>query len=94
MTKINYTLTNGKLLAGIAAPLIGVLFFFFSLSTDIEANAKDIQENKQSIDKLVDKLDDMNNVMVKVQSNQAVLINQMNTITKGIERIEKRMEEK
>ena len=55
---------------------------------------KDIQENKQSIDRLVDKLDDMSNVMVKVQSNQAVLINQMETLNKGIERIEKRMEEK
>lgn len=94
MTTMNNTLTNGKLLTGIATPLIGALFFFFSLSSDIEANAKDIQENKQSIDRLVNKLDDMSNVMVKVQSNQAVLINQMDTLNKGIERIEKRMEEK
>ena len=87
-------LTNTKLAFGIITPLIGVLFFFFSLQASININSENIKANKESIEKMETKLDDMGLVMVRVQSNQAVLINSMDNITKVIDRIERKMEGK
>ena len=92
--KTNITLTNTKLALGIITPLIGVLFFFFSLQTDIKANAQDIKDNKLSIESLEDKVDDIAINVHGLRTDVAVLINQMNTLNKAVERIEKRLEVK
>ena len=42
-------LDTTKIALGIGTPLIGVLFFFFSLQADIAANSEKIQDNKASI---------------------------------------------
>ena len=92
--KTNITLTNTKLALGIITPLIGVLFFFFSLQTDIKANAQDIKDNKLSIEALENKVDDIAVNVHGLRTDVTVLVSEIGHLTKAVERIEKRLEVK
>jgi|15BtaG_2_1085339.scaffolds.fasta_scaffold00132_15 peptidoglycan hydrolase CwlO-like protein len=82
-------LDNTKLFMGIATPVIGVLFFFFSLQSDIAANSEKIQANTASIESLENKVDNISANVNELKTDVKVMVVELSHLTDTIHRIEK-----
>ncbi len=73
----NIDLTNTKLAITIAAPLIAVVGFFFTLKGGVEENAEDIQKLEAKMERMDDMLIENNTNIKLMQKDITILIEKM-----------------
>tara|TARA_R110001583_G_scaffold9651_1_gene45460 strand:+ start:2930 stop:3217 length:288 start_codon:yes stop_codon:yes gene_type:complete len=70
-------LTHTKALLAVTGPLVFVLFFFFSLQSDIARNKEKIEGNTASIEKLEARMESMSDLLQENNTNIKLIQLQM-----------------
>ena len=84
-SKLTKLLTNTKLALTIAGMAVGVLFFFFSLKTDIVANSKEIKTNSSLLMKTTESQEKTLELLHETNTNVKLLQKDLDYIRKEIE---------
>ena len=66
-------LTHTKALMAVISPLVFVLFFFFSLQSDIARNKEKLEGNTASIEKLEARMESMSDLLQENNTNIKLL---------------------
>lgn len=91
---ITHTLTNTKLAFGVLTPIIGVLFLFFSMQSDIKANAEDLQRLQNEYTEVSVKVDDISKDLNLLRTDVRVIMTDISYLAMSLERIETQLENK
>ena len=87
--KLTEILTNTKLVLGISGTVVGILFFFFMLRSDIKANSKDIQTNRATILSIIEsnssEYKEMKSMLTENQTSLKLLQRDIEYIKKTID---------
>ncbi len=84
-SKLTKLLTNTKLALTIAGMAVGVLFFFFSLKTDIVANSKEIKTNSSLLMKTTESQEKTLELLHETNTNVKLLQKDLDYIRKEID---------
>lgn len=84
-SKLTKLLTNTKLALTIAGTAVGVLFFFFSLKTDIVANSKEIKANSSLLMKTTEYQEKTLELLHETNTNVKLLQKDLDYIRKEID---------
>ena len=84
-SKLTKLLTNTKLALTIAGMAVGVLFFFFSLKTDIVANSKEIKSNSSLLMKTTESQEKTLELLHETNTNVKLLQKDLDYIRKEID---------
>ena len=91
---ITHTLTNTKLAFGVLTPIIGILFLFFSMQSDIQANAEDLQWLQNEYTEVSVKVDDISKDLNLLRTDVRVIMTDISYLAMSLERIETQLENK
>ena len=83
----SFSLTKTQSLISVLAPLILVMFFFFSLQTGVAANLEKIENNKDTIEKLEARMESMNTTLQENNTNIKLIQLQMVHMAEKMEQV-------
>lgn len=90
----NLNLTRTQSVISVLAPLILVMFFFFSLQAGVTANLEKIENNKNTIEKLEVRMEHMNSTLQENNTNIKLIQLQIEHLTSQMTKMVEAMGEK